>query len=91
MNSDTYLAFMAGAFSMGAAMVMIHWLPAFKRWTKDSARLSWLDRRCSPVVEGQSESWPYGEHVANIWAVQAAKSDIRSAIDEAMDSSTNAP
>lgn len=47
----------------------------------ESARLDWLDTRVGPVVENQGWSNPYGEHVANAWAVEWPASTVREAID----------
>ncbi len=55
------------------------------RVNPDSARLDWLDRKCAPYVEGQSYSWPYGEHVANEWSLIWPESSLRAAIDAGME------
>lgn len=53
-----------------------------KAWG-DSDRLDWLDSRRYPVVEGQTQSWPYGEHVSNSWTVEYPSTSVRDAIDKA--------
>lgn len=66
-----------------AGTVSLWWrlIQAHKLLAAESARLDWLDSRCSPVVEGQTYSWPYGEHVAKAWAVEWPASTVREAID----------
>jgi len=86
MEDQNFLWFMAGALLMAFFMLVLHFLPMVRQWNKDTERLSFLDRRCSPIVEGQTESWPYGEHVANGWGIQGPFANVRDAIDSHMGS-----
>lgn len=51
----------------------------------DTARLDWFDGLRSHYIEGQNQSWPYGEHTANEWSLIWPETDLRSAIDAAME------
>ena len=56
-----------------------------QRVNYDGERLDWLDMRLSPYVEGQSQSWPYGEHTANEWSLIWPAATLRDAIDAAIE------
>lgn len=80
-----FLAALACAYACGR---MDGWFARskaeLKRVHPDTVRLDWLDGRCAPYIEAQSQSWPYGEHTANEWALIWPETSIRAGIDAAI-------
>lgn len=47
---------------------------------EDAELLDHLDGCCEPVVEGQTMTDPYGEHVANRWSIEGPFASVRDAL-----------
>lgn len=63
----------------------LDWAKEAEALRKDAERLSWLDNRSMPVVEGQSMAQPEGELWGYEWTVAGQCSTVREAIDDAID------